>query len=326
MADLSSLYSFGIVSHEAWDMLVLTSDTSSIFNHREFLSVLGTDIQYWGVFEKNELMAATTVQTDHDGNVIGPDKSFNYYQGLLLSPLITRLPAHSRVRREMSAVGVLIEGLTATYDEIWLSLHPKFRDIRALQWFNYHQPERGQFEIDIRYTGLLELHGIASRDALVSMLARGRQGDFKKAMAKGITVRSITDASILNELHEKTFARQDADRGYLDQLLQPITRKALENEYGELLVAFTSEDIPVSAALFIWDGSTAYYLFGASDPDYRNTGAATFVLVESIWHAIKRNNISVDFVGINSPNRGEYKTSFGAVPFPYFDAHWKRVK
>ncbi len=326
MADMSSSYSFGPVSQDAWDLLVSTSDTASVFNYCNFLSVLETKIHYWGVFEKNELMAATTVQTDKSGNVIGPDKSFNYYQGILLSPLITRLPAHSRVRRELSAVGVLIEGLAATYNEIWLSLHPKFKDIRALQWFNYHQPENGTFDIDIRYTGILELNGIANRDALVSMLARGRQGDFKKAMAKGITIRSISDASILNELHEKTFAQQDADRGYLDQLLQPLTRNALENEYGELLVAFTPEEIPVSASLFIWDRSTAYYLFGASDPDYRNTGAATLVLVESIWNAIKRKNIGVDFVGINSPNRGEYKTSFGAIPFPNFDAHWKGVR
>jgi len=324
MISSSSPYSFGPVSQGAWDQLVAASQSASVFNRRDFLTALGTDFHFWGVFDGPELMAATSVQTDEAGNVIGPEKSFNYYQGILLAPGITGLPSHSRIRRELAVVARLVEGLSGVYDEIWLCLHPRLKDIRALQWFNYHKPEDGQFQIDLRYTGVLELKDVTCRNDLLSLFARGRQGDYKKALAKGLTVKTALDAALLDDLHAKTFARQGAERGYLDQLLQPITQSALDNGFGELLVAYTPDGIAVSAALFIWDNSTSHYLFGASDPGYRSTGAATLVLAESLWRAIERGCAFADFVGINSPHRGEYKTSFGAVPVPYVEAHWQR--
>lgn len=320
----ASSYTFEPVSLEAWDNLAGVSQYASVFNSRNFLAALGTDFQFWGVFDGQELIAAASIQTDKAGKVLGPENSFNYYHGILLSPAITSLPSHSRIRRELAVVNRLVEGLTDVYAEIWLCIHPRMRDVRALQWFNYHQPENGQFQIDIRYTGLLELKEFTCRNGLVSSFARGRQGDYKKALAKGITVSSSLDASLLDDLHVKTFARQEADRGDLDRLLPHITQTALDHGFGELLVAYTPDGTAVSATMFIWDTSTSHYLFGASDPAYRSTGAATLVLAESLWRATERGIIFADFVGINSPQRGEYKTSFGAVPVPYFEAHWKR--
>lgn len=317
--------SFDAVSNDAWDNLVAQSEQGSVFNSREFLSALGVDIRYWGVYDGYELMAATSVQVDGGGNPVGPDKCINLYQGIMLSPAITGLPVPSRVRRELAVVNRLIEGLTERYDEIWLSMHPRMKDIRSLQWFNYHTPENGQFQIDVRYTGLLELTNFSSREELVSSFARGRQGDYKKAISKGITVKTCFDPNLLDTLHAKTFARQEADRGVFDKLLIPITDAALKKGFGELLVAYTDDGAPTSASLFIWDNSTAHYLFGASDPEYRNTGAATYVLAESLWRAIERKNCRADFVGVNSPQRGEFKTSFGALPVTYFEAHWKVV-
>ena len=91
-----------------------------------------------------------------------------------------------------------------------------------------------------------------------------------------------------------------------------------------MLVAYTADGAPASASLFLWDQRTGYYVFGASDPAYRSTGAATVVMVESLWHAIERGLSQIDFCGINSPQRGDFKTSFGAAPVPYFDIFWSR--
>lgn len=318
-----SAYWFGEISVETWDRLVLSSVTGSIFCESRFLRALEPDILYYGLYQGDELVAATLVQIDRQGVVVGPDRSFNLYHGIVLSSVITDLPIHSRVRRELLIGEAMLEGLVSRHQEIWLSLHPAMRDIRSLQWYNYHHPEKGLFQIDVRYTGILALNGFSGRDSLVSSLARGRQSDFKKSLSKGVKIISTTDAKLLDDLHEKTFFRQGAERGYFDRLLIPITTTAIEQGYGELLVAIAADGTAISASLFIWDRCTAYYLFGASDPEYRSTGAATAVLVESLWNAVQRGNSSVDFVGINSPHRGEYKTSFGAVPVPYFEAFWK---
>ena len=95
--------------------------------------------------------------------------------------------------------------------------------------------------------------------------------------------------------------------------------------YGELIVGFTNEGTPTAAAFFVWDNKTSYYLFGASDPAHRSNGAMSIVITECIWRSKKLEHQYVDFVGINSPQRGEFKGSFGGSPTPYFDAHWKRL-
>jgi len=79
-------------------------------------------------------------------------------------------------------------------------------------------------------------------------------------------------------------------------------------------------DIPASAVLFLYDDRTAYYMFGANDPAYRNTSAGTFLLMNMIKEAFEMGLKEIDFVGVNSPNRGDYKISFNADIKPHFVA------
>ena len=319
-----SPYLFDKVSIEAWDALVADSPQSTVFNSRKFLSSIGNIINYWGVFNGEKLLSALSIQTDSEGSVQAPTVGFNLYSGVLFSSEVTNLPYPSKTRRELSIIEILLVGLTGFYPNIWLSLHPSFYDVRALQWFNYHEPEKGQFNIDFRYTSVLELKEYDSRDQLVSTFAKGRKSDYKKAIKNGITISTSKDISLLIELNKKTFSLQDVDHSYLDSILLPVCKSAIDMGYGELIVAFTNKGIPTSAAFFVWDNTTSYYLFGASDPAYRSNGATSLVMTECIWRSKKLEHQYVDFVGINSPQRGEFKGSFGGSPTLHFDASWKQ--
>ena len=71
-------------------------------------------------------------------------------------------------------------------------------------------------------------------------------------------------------------------------------------------------------AVFLLGHNTAYYLFGANDPDMRNQHTGTAVIWDS-FHILSEMNINtVDLEGINSPNRGWFKTSFGGRIIPYY--------
>ena len=76
--------------------------------------------------------------------------------------------------------------------------------------------------------------------------------------------------------------------------------------------------------MFLNDHRGAYYLIGANDPEYRHSGSGSYLMLESLRRSQERGLATVDFVGINSPNRGDFKTSFNAVPVPYFVATWER--
>ena len=68
----------------------------------------------------------------------------------------------------------------------------------------------------------------------------------------------------------------------------------------------------MSANLFLHDRDCSYYFLGANDPHFRGTGAGTSLLIEQIHRSILAGKKNVDMVGVNSPNRGDYKTSFNA--------------
>ena len=59
-------------------------------------------------------------------------------------------------------------------------------------------------------------------------------------------------------------------------------------------------------------------MIGANDPEYRKYGTGTFIMFEQIRKCLESGLSQVDFIGINSPNRGDYKTSFGGIPVQYF--------
>jgi len=55
-------------------------------------------------------------------------------------------------------------------------------------------------------------------------------------------------------------------------------------------------------------------LIGASDPEYRKFSTGGFVVLEQIRKFFEQDLDQIYFVGINSPNRGNFKTSFGGIP------------
>ena len=63
----------------------------------------------------------------------------------------------------------------------------------------------------------------------------------------------------------------------------------------------------------------SYYLIGANDPNYRKDGAGGFVVLEQIRYCIEQGLSYVDFMGINSLLRGDFKISLNADPVSYFE-------
>jgi lipid II:glycine glycyltransferase (peptidoglycan interpeptide bridge formation enzyme) len=171
--------------------------------------------------------------------------------------------------------------------------------------------------VDLRYSGVLEQSRYQSFDAYVSSIRKVKRQEFNKA-SRLLELKTSDDARILDELHAKTFARQDIELTPRDSdLTRSIFTHAMEGNYGKMSCAMLNGE-PVSAVLFLYDDRTAYYLFGANDPLHRKTFSGTFVLMHMIKDAFENGMQEVDFVGLNSPNRGDFKISLGADLRPYF--------
>ena len=246
------------------------------------------------------------------------------YQGILLNGNFKDQLSHKKTTHEFRVTEKLIAELSTHYRTISFSLHYTYVDIRPFQWFNYHSPEKGLFSISVNYTGILDVSRFASFEEYLSSIRSVRRYEYKRAIKSGLKIELSQDIQILDALHEITFKRQNIQRTTQQiEFLQFITKMALSEGFGELLICRTSEGVPIAATLFLFDSKSAYYLYGANNPEYRSCFGGTLLILENIRRCFDRGVKLVDFVGINSPNRGDFKISFNAVPVPYYNVLWK---
>lgn len=69
--------------------------------------------------------------------------------------------------------------------------------------------------------------------------------------------------------------------------------------------------------LVIWDENSAYDLISTIDPTYRNSGAASLLILEMIKY-LQKITLKFDFEGSMIENVENSFRQFGAVQTPYF--------
>lgn len=300
---------------ELWDEFIATSPQRSIFVSTKFLDSLNTKYEIISCSENGRIVAGTVVLFERD-RPIDRVFSFTQYQGVLFAGN-PQLKNHSKISSEFKILEFFISELVNHYKRVCLCQSWRLTDLRPFQWFNYHEPEKGVFNLTLRYSAVLPLSGYKDFEDYKANVRKVRRQELNKA-TQNLEIEVIEDEEILDDLHEKTFQRQGIKRDSKESdLLKSITKSALENKYGRL-TCVRKDGIPIAANLFIFDDRTGYYLFGANHPDYRNTFASTLLLGDAIKDCMDKGLQEVDFVGANSPNRGDFKLSFNPGLEPYF--------
>lgn len=308
-----------------WDNFLTTSLHRSTFLSLNFLDSLNRKYEIITCIEDNgEILAGCVILFNEDGKPISSVFPFTEYQGLILKDF-SQLSNHKRISKEFKIIEFFIDELTKKYPALCLCQHYKFNDMRPFQWHNYHEPDKGMFKIDLRYTGVLDLTKFKSFDDFLMSIRPVRRQEFNKAK-QNVQFKWINDENILDNVHNKTFERQNIERSNQDSvLLKSITKNALDLNYGKLCAAYVGEEV-ASSILFVYDDTTAYYLFGANAPEHRNTFSGNFLMLNLIKDAFENNIKKIDFVGVNSPNRGDYKLSYNCELKPYFIAKYQSGK
>ena len=306
-----------------WDSFIDSSPQGNIFVTSNFIESLLDKYYLWTVSKDNEILCGAIIIKNGNKLNVG-QYPYTMYQGIMFSTHLLDLPFHKRIVTQSELVKVLINRLTDKYRCVSLCIHHNFEDLREIQWHNYHSPELGQFQIGLRYTGIVELNKYKSFDDYLSQISVNRFYKYKKAKTE-LTLKETKDIEILDRLHNLTFKRQGIKRSTKEKkLLRSITSSALKFKYGRLYICTNKNNIPMSATLFLYYKQTAYYLFGANHPKYRQSNSGTFLMLENIRIALEEGYKFIDMCGINSPNRGDFKISLNAKPIAYYIATWKQ--
>lgn len=302
----------------AWDTLVDASPQGCVFARAAFLQALGLPHRRLAVWAGARPVALVPVVETTDGRAM-QRPPFTPHLGILLLPDAQAPLARQRIDDAFTLSEWLAAELTRRYQRVELALHWTFDDVRALQWHNYHDAAAGQFRLTPRYTALLPLAGQTPASLRAAARACRRQEEKKAAAGR------LVDAPGLDrflDLYERTFARQDITLpGESVERVGRLAEAALHGGWGRLAGIEVNGEL-AAATLFVHDRHTSYYLFAANDPAHRNSGAATRLMFHNLDDALARGLQGVDFVGVNSPNRGDFKLSFNPELKLYFDASW----
>lgn len=305
-----------------WDRLLGQSRHGSAFLRSDFLSAMPVLPELWLLGDGERFFAGAPVFRSGDIFHRAP-MPLTIYQGPFL--VDCDAPSHKRVDWELEVAEVLIDRLSAQCDRLSWSLSPHYTDIRTLQWFNYHTPEAGQFSVTVRYSGIIDLSAYPDFPAYLATLMKGRRSDWKKANVSGLDVALSQDVESFDRLHGETFLRQGLERAPAEvAMIASVLPPLLASGACEMLLARAPDGTAVAANIFLYDDKTAYYYFGATNPDWRQCGISTRLFLDNLRRAWERGITKIDMVGLNSPSRGFFKASFNAEPVPYFDVDWTR--
>lgn len=306
-----------------WDTFVESSPQGAAFCRTWFLDATLTDYELL-IVEEDGVVELGAVVLMKNGVPIKAPHPLSMYQGVMFGPGSSTKATHSRVKRQMDLLDFLLMETAQRYKRISFCLHHAVEDLRSFQWFHYHEPQLGQFKIDLRYSGILDLSIVGDFEGYLSGIRELRRREYKRAKTEGFVIEQLNDMDEFKRLYDATFNRQGLDvRPETEKLYFSVTQAAISSGFGRLSVCHDKHGKAASASLFLYDHQCGYYLIGANDPEYRKSGNATYLMLDNIRYCAERGLKKVDFVGINSPNRGDYKTSFNARPVPYFIVTWQ---
>ncbi len=207
--------------------------------------------------------------------------------------------------RNKELISELIEGLPKGY----------YCDFTLDHSCDYLFPFRWHgFSLNVLYSYRLDI--IHDIDLLWDGLADNIRREIKKAQ-KIVKVEDNHSIDELITLRNKTFMRQGRQLKDYSKTLKIFDAALIEKKSRKLLCAVDSEGRIHSAAYFVFDSNSCFYLLGGGDPKLRTSGASSLLMWEGIKFASTVSQ-SFDFEGSMIEPIERFFRAFGGTPTPYW--------
>lgn len=305
-----------------WDKFVETSPQGNIFVTSTFLDSLQD--QYKIVTcKQNEVIVAGAVVFEKSGIPLGHLQAFTQYIGFLLSPP-EYLKGQSKLTWEFKITGALLEALCKKYETLAFSHSYNFQDLRPFLWFNYGLENCKKFSSSLRYTSVLTNLFYEDHEKYLMKIRTTRRQEYRKAV-KNLKLEKSDCFSGMIEMYKKTIERSTKKTDIFAEetvRLEKIVSLGLEKNIGELFYAIYNHK-KIGAIFILKFQNHLYYLVGASSEEGRKMFSNTFLLIEVIKKFFSEGYQSFDFLGVNSPNRGDFKVSFSGTLKIFFETKLK---
>lgn len=191
------------------------------------------------------------------------------------------------------------------YDQIIFHTSPLVTNWLPFFWKGFSQTTRYTYTLTPRDTE-------QSFKALRSNIRREiKKGD------KSLTIKQVEEIDSLHKLKLLDYEAKGIPVPYSQEYFQAVVSLCQEKNCSLILNAYTENGALAGSMFFMWDEHFFYYLVGATDPAYRNSGAMSLLMWKGIEEAAKRN-LTFNFEGSMIEGIQRFFSSFGSEQTPYF--------
>jgi hypothetical protein len=307
-----------------WDSFLKKSAQNSVYLSSRFLDATDLIEFRYMLYIKNEPVLGCLLPPE----ILNGIDSLSYcmYQGLFF--VETEKGSYADDNKRVRSLYELTKSLTEMKFNGRLSLHPSIVDIRGIEWYLYDHGLESTMRSKIRYTGLIDLEkfgNFAGYSRTIRKVRIQELSDERSTDNRRFTVN--TNIPSFLEIYKEMFAYRDQPIGIGElSRVEAIISKGIESGFGKLLLLEELDSTPIAGVFVITDSNTDYYQFGATNPLKRGDKASTKLLGRVIEESFSQRKRQFDMVGMNSPGRGEYKSSFNARVKPYFELQFRNSK
>ena len=164
------------------------------------------------------------------------------------------------------------------------------------------------FEQSLTYT--YKLFDLADTENIYSNFKESVRTDIRKAQ-KNLKVIESDNIDTFYKINSLSFDRQNKEIPYSLNFIRNLDRECRNRECKNLLIAIDNNNNIHASIYLVWDNNCTYYLIGGADPNFRSSGAMSFLIWEAIKQAAQRKQ-SFDFEGSMIEPIEHFFRSFGA--------------
>lgn len=311
----SVMYKLIRVSESEWDNLLLNSSQKNYFVSSDYLRITLRENDKFAL-SKNDIIVALTVVDEHDSQNICKAR-YSTYQGLIF--VQPDNASYSQVLERIEIQQNLCQLLLKNFSNLHLTLHPSVKDIRGFQFFDFDN-DGIRIGTSPLYTGVVQLDQFKNFQDYLNNVQANRRQEFRKIVGNPMQIQEQDrNAGDFLQIYRETFLRENIlipldDLEFIERIISQSGKK-------QSILHFLNDEAsnPVATAFVGLKEKTAYYQFAGSLKNSGNTSYSSRLLLLLIERLIKNGFTSIDLIGLNSPNRSYFKTTFSPEVQVYFD-------
>ena len=301
-----------------WDKILSDSQQCNIYFSPILLNNLGRRVKFFLVYKVNEVVAGIALLESEENNKIEFDEIV-IYNGIFFSSRDGKRLTGIRAE-QFEITEFIINELNNIYSSICLRLHPSFSDIRPFLWHNYGNNSK-KFLTEVRYTTYLDITDINSNpEKILTNMSQIRRQHIRYGKESKLSIKESKKVEVFIGLYSKIFDKtSNKIDNKIKERLSHLINTLIGNKLAVMYECLDEDNNIKYIALFSIFKGKSIYLYGAPSEN-QSPFDGTFLLWESFKLLNSRHNIyEVDLEGVNSPQRGKYKLSFGGNLTSYYE-------